>query len=106
MYVVTTVVPADLAGYLDRFGHAVSEFGSTISSIGWGYLAAGLLLSLALQLTRAHAWANALRAAYPGQRVPEVRVTGAFLVGAGLNGILPARGGDAVKIVLAKRSIE
>src|SRR5207244_445797 len=59
-----------------------------------------------LQLARAHAWANVLRAAYPGERVPEVRVAGAFLVGAGLNGILPARGGDAVKIVLAKRSIE
>ena len=32
-------------------------------------------------------------------------MVGAFLVGAGLNGILPARGGDAVKIVLAKRSV-
>ena len=30
----------------------------------------------------------------------------AFLVGAGMNGILPARGGDALKIVLAKRSVE
>jgi uncharacterized membrane protein YbhN (UPF0104 family) len=29
-----------------------------------------------------------------------------FLVGAGMNGVLPARGGDALKIVLAKRSIE
>jgi uncharacterized membrane protein YbhN (UPF0104 family) len=28
------------------------------------------------------------------------------LVGAGMNGILPARGGDALKIVLAKRSVE
>src|SRR3954451_19604613 len=106
MYVVAPIVPADLAGYLDRFGHAVSEFWSTISSLAWGYLAIGLALSLALQLVRAHAWANALRAAYPDERVHEVRVAGAFLVGAGLNGILPARGGDAVKIVLAKRSIE
>jgi uncharacterized membrane protein YbhN (UPF0104 family) len=106
MYVVAPIVPADLGGSLDRFGHAVSEFGSAIASIAWGYLAIGLALSFALQLVRAHAWANALRAAYPDQRVPEVRVAGAFLVGAGLNGILPARGGDAVKIVLAKRSVE
>ena len=33
-------------------------------------------------------------------------IAAAFLVGAGMNGILPARGGDALKIVLAKRSVE
>lgn len=103
---IPTVEPADLAGYVARFGHALSEFGDAISNIGWGYLAIGLGLSLGLQFVRAHAWANALRAAYPEGRVPEVKVVGAFLVGAGLNGILPARGGDAVKIVLAKRSVE
>ena len=102
----TPIEPADLAGYLARFGHALSEFEAAIANIGWGSLALALGLSLALQLARAHAWANALRAAYPEQRVPEIRVAGSFLVGAGLNGILPARGGDAVKIVLAKRSIE
>jgi glycosyltransferase 2 family protein len=106
MQVVSPIMPADLAGYLARFGHAVSEFEDALAGIGWGYLAIGLGLSLALQLARAHAWANALRAAYTEERVPEIRVAGAFLVGAGLNGILPARGGDAVKIVLAKRSIE
>src|SRR5262245_7484955 len=106
MSVVSSIVPADLSGYLARFGHALSEFGSALSDISWGYLAIGLGLSLALQLVRAHAWTNALRAAYPDGRVPETRVVGAFLVGAGLNGIMPARGGDAVKIVLAKRSIE
>jgi hypothetical protein len=33
------------------------------------------------------------------------RITGAYLVGAGLNSFIPARVGDAVKIFLAKRSI-
>ena len=106
MPVYSTILPADLAGMLERFGHAVSTFASAISDIRWGYLLAGLLLTLGLQLARGHAWANALRAAYPGERIPEGRVVGSFLVGAGLNGIVPARGGDAVKIVLAKRSIE
>jgi uncharacterized membrane protein YbhN (UPF0104 family) len=106
MSVTSTVSVGDLAGMLARFGHAVSTFTSAISDIRWGYLVAALLLTLALQLARGHAWANVLRAAYPGERVPEARVVGSFLVGAGLNGILPARGGDAVKIVLAKHSIE
>jgi uncharacterized membrane protein YbhN (UPF0104 family) len=38
--------------------------------------------------------------------VSETGVAASFLVGAGMNGILPARGGDALKIVLAKRSVE
>ena len=85
---------------------------------------AALILSLAMQLCRGHAWANALRAAYPGdpgnakpgqrgnrprardqEPVSEVGVVGSFLVGVGMNGILPARGGDAIKIVLAKRVV-
>ena len=43
-------------------------------------------------LARAHGWANALRAAYPRSRVSETGIAAAFLVGAGMNGILPARG--------------
>jgi uncharacterized membrane protein YbhN (UPF0104 family) len=100
------LVPADLSGNLHRFGHAASEFLSNLAGIGWTSLAIGLLLSLAMQIARGHGWANAIRAAYPGGRVAELRVVAAFLVGAGLNGVLPARGGDAIKIVLAKRSIE
>ena len=42
----------------------------------------------------------------PRSRVSETGIAASFLVGAGMNGILPARGGDALKIVLAKRSVE
>src|ERR671936_223352 len=80
--------------------------GESFAEIAWGYLAAALLLSLALQLARAHGWANALRAAYPGSRVSETGIAASFLAGVGMNAILPARGGEAVKIVLARRSVE
>ena len=90
---------------LDPFLRAVERFGESLGSVGWGYLAAALLLSLALQLCRAHAWASALRAAYPTSGFREREVSAAFLIGAGLNGVLPAKGGEAIKIVLAKRSV-
>ena len=96
----------DLGQQIDAFGRAAERFFDSLSDIGWGWLAGALLLSLGLQLCRAHAWANAIRAAYPGERVSEVGIAGAFLVGVGLNGILPARAGDAVKIVLAKRTVQ
>jgi len=90
---------------LDPFLRAVERFVDDLGSVGWGFLAAALLLSLGLQLCRAHAWSNSLRAAYPGAPFREREVTAAFLIGAGLNGVLPAKGGDAIKIVLAKRNV-
>lgn len=95
----------DLGGQIDRVNHAIDAFFNELTRIDIPYLIAALVLSLALQLCRAHAWSNALRAAYPGEAVSQRGVVGAFLVGSGLNGILPARGGDALKIVLAKRSV-
>ncbi len=96
----------DLGDNLHRFGDAASTFFARLSEIGWGYLVAGLLLSLVMQIIRGHAWANAIRAAYPRTKISEPRIVASFLIGAGLNGILPARGGDAMKIVLAKRSVK
>jgi uncharacterized membrane protein YbhN (UPF0104 family) len=95
----------DLGGQVDRFLDAAGNFFESLARIELPYLILGLLLSVGLQLCRAHAWANALRAAYPGDRVRESQVIAAFLIGVGMNGILPARGGDAIKIVLAKRSV-
>ena len=95
----------DLGGQVDRFFDAAGSFFEFLARIDLPYLAVALVLSLALQLCRAHAWANALRAAYPGDRVSEGGVIASFLIGVGMNGILPARGGDAIKIVLAKRSV-
>jgi uncharacterized membrane protein YbhN (UPF0104 family) len=104
--VITAIPTADLEASLDRFRHAADTFFSGLANIAWGYLAVGLLLWLALQLARAHAWANALRAAYPDREIKEIPIVAAFLIGAGINGIVPARAGDAAKVVLAKRSIE
>ena len=97
---------ADLGQSFHGFVNAAQQFFGNLTEIGWGYLLAALALSLALQLCRGHAWANTLRAAYPPREVSEVGVVGSFLVGAGMNGILPAHGGDAIKIVLAKQSVK
>lgn len=73
-----------------------------IASMDWRWA----LLALALQLGnlgfRAVTWRNVLAAAYPDERLSSWRVGLAYAVGAGLNGYLPARGGDAVKVALVK----
>jgi uncharacterized membrane protein YbhN (UPF0104 family) len=64
------------------------------------------LLALAFHVgnlaCRATAWRNVLAAAYPGERFSTVRVGMAYAVGVGLNGYLPARGGDAAKVGLVR----
>lgn len=105
MPVMATLAALDVGAQVDRFLEAVESFAESLARIELPYLAAALALSLGLQLCRAHAWANALRAAYPGGAVSERGVIASFVVGAGMNGILPARGGDALKIVLAKTSV-
>jgi Lysylphosphatidylglycerol synthase TM region len=96
---------ADLGSNIDRFTHAAEAFFDNLAAIGWGALAVALFLWAGMLLARSHGWANALRAAYPRSRVDERFITAAFLAGAGFNAFLPARAGDAVKILLSKKSI-
>ncbi len=58
-----------------------------------------------MQLCRAWAWRNVLRAAYPGVRISFLRLSAAYLAGAGINAILPAHAGDVTKVFLVKRQI-
>jgi uncharacterized membrane protein YbhN (UPF0104 family) len=71
------------------------------------WLAAGLAVHLVAQTVRTRGWFNILRAAYPDARELRARDTvAAYFAGAGLNAVLPARGGDAMKLHLVHRRIE
>lgn len=69
------------------------------------FLAVALALQLANVGLRALAWRNVLVAAYPGTRVPVLGVGCAYAAGAALNGYVPARGGEGLKILLARTRI-
>ena len=56
-------------------------------------------------LTRAWAWRNVLRAAYPGRRISFLQLGAAYLAGAGINAVVPAHVGDVTKVFLVKRQI-
>jgi uncharacterized membrane protein YbhN (UPF0104 family) len=51
------------------------------------------------------AWRNVLAAAYPDENVRWRRIWAAYVAGVGVNAVIPVRGGDAVKLVLAHRAI-
>jgi uncharacterized membrane protein YbhN (UPF0104 family) len=101
----TPLLALDPASSLDRFVHGANEFFARIGEINGAAMAVALAFYLAHLLARTRAWQNVLRAAYPEKKVPYSMITAAYLAGAGLNSVIPARVGDAVKIFLAKRSI-
>ncbi len=54
---------------------------------------------------RARASYNILRAAYPDERFAFKYVWGAYFAGYGFNSVIPARGGDVVRLFLTKTSV-
>jgi uncharacterized membrane protein YbhN (UPF0104 family) len=96
---------ADFASSAEAFGRATTQFFGHLSDIEWTSFALALLCLAAMQLARAWAWRNVLRAAYPGSHIPYLPLVAAYLAGAGINAILPARAGDVTKVFLVKRQI-
>jgi len=96
---------ADFASSFNAFFNAASSFFEHLSDIRWTPFAIALVLLLAMQLCRAWAWRNVLRAAYPAKPISYLKLSAAYLAGAGINAIVPAHAGDATKVFLAKRQI-
>jgi uncharacterized membrane protein YbhN (UPF0104 family) len=96
---------ADLSSSLEHFFDATTEFFRHLSEVHWSQFGLALLCLLGMQLTRAWAWRNVLRAAYPGKRISFTHLAAAYLAGAGINAVIPAHAGDVTKVFLVKRQI-
>jgi uncharacterized membrane protein YbhN (UPF0104 family) len=96
---------ADIGSNFRSFFDAAGQFFHNLAAVDWLALSAALLFLLGMYLARARAWQNVLRAAYPTRKVPYRGVAGAYLAGAGINAVIPARVGDATKILLARGQI-
>jgi uncharacterized membrane protein YbhN (UPF0104 family) len=95
----------DLASSLQHFFNAVTEFFRHLSEVRWQPFAFALLCLAGMQLARAWAWRNVLKAAYPEKRIGYTRLAAAYLAGAGINAVIPAHAGDVTKVFLVKRQI-
>ena len=90
---------------LVRVLDGVDAFLDQIGSVAVVPLALAIGCPLLKMACTSRAWRNVLAAAYPQERVPWISIYGAYLAGVGINAIVPARAGDAVRIVLAHRAI-
>jgi Lysylphosphatidylglycerol synthase TM region len=72
------------------------------AQIGWLVLA--IVLHVCGQVSRGVAWRGVLAVSWP--EVTRRRACTWYVCGAGLSGVLSARGGDAVRVTLAKRELK
>jgi uncharacterized protein (TIRG00374 family) len=87
------------------FFDAVGDFFSNLASIHWLALLIGLVTFIAYLTIRARAYFHVLRAAYPEERFEFRKIWGAYMAAYGFNNVVPARGGDIIKLFLTKTSI-
>jgi hypothetical protein len=84
--------------------HALELVLTQLGALSPGWLVAGVVLHVLHQVVRTRGWFNIIRAAYPeatGLRARDVAL--AYLAGAGLNSVVPARGGDVAKLYVIRR---
>ena len=95
------LAPASIGSFID----AVEDFFSNLAAVQWGALLLGLTFFGIYLALRSFAWFNVLRAAYPHERFQWRRIWGAYMAAYGFNNVVPARGGDVMKLFLARSSI-
>ena len=72
----------------------------------FGWLALGVVLHLANQVARGRGWCGTIRLARPDEPPCRARdAIAAWVAGAGMGGVLSARGGDAVRLLLLRRRL-
>ena len=90
---------------LSSFFDAAGQFFADLEAVRWGALLFGLLFFAANLTLRSRAYFNSLRAAYPTATFQWRRIWGAYWAAVGFNAVVPARGGDIIKLFLTRSSI-
>jgi uncharacterized membrane protein YbhN (UPF0104 family) len=96
---------ASIGDSFSSFFDAVGHFASSLARIQWLSLLLALAAFACYMTLRARASFNILRAAYPDERIQFRRVWGAYVAGYGFNSVVPARGGDVVRLFLTRTSV-
>jgi uncharacterized membrane protein YbhN (UPF0104 family) len=98
-------LPLAVGDSFRSFFDAVDKFFSSLAAVHWGSLVLGLLAFLVYLTIRSRAAFNILRAAYPEATIRWREIWAAYWAGYGFNNVIPARGGDVVRLFLTKTSV-
>ena len=76
-----------------------------LSAANWAAAAVALVVHVANVVVRTRAWHNIVAAAHAEARVSWRRIFSAYAAGAGVNAISPWRGGELLRLTLARRAV-
>ena len=85
--------------------HAIGVFFEQLADVKFTALALAIVAHLLKTMCTSRAWRNTIAASYPEEPVRWVQIYASYLAGVGVNAIIPARGGDAVRLFLAHRAV-
>ena len=88
-----------------EFFDAVDQFFEQLAAVQWGSLAFAMVAFIGYLTLRSRASFNIIRAAYPGTKFEFKKIWGAYFAGYGFNSVIPARGGDVVRLFLTKNAV-
>ena len=91
---------------MGHFFHAVAVFFHHLAAVRWDMLGLAIACHATKLVFRSWAWRAIVNAAYPSSPLKFRSALGAYVAGVGVNSVVPARGGDVVKMYLAKQRIE
>src|ERR687893_1238527 len=91
---------SDAAGALE---HAFAGLVDAVAGVAPGWLVLGVVLHLANQVARGRGWYAVIRTA--GADLRRRDAIAAWVAGAGAGGVVSARGGDAVRVLLMRRRL-
>jgi glycosyltransferase 2 family protein len=94
-----------VTGHLHLLAY-VADSTNRLSHVHLPWLVAGLTLQATSLSLRAFAWRNIIRGAYPDRKVPVIGIGAAYIAGVAANSVLPAKGGELVKVGAARLQIE
>lgn len=94
-----------LAHSIHSFLNAAGHFFGDLAAVHWPELLLGLAFFVLNLTLRSRGFFNSLRAAYPTASFQWRRVWGAYFAAVGFNNVVPARGGDVMKLFLTRSSI-
>ena len=96
---------ASIGSSVSSFFDAVGSFFDSLSRVGWVPLLVAAVAFVIYLTLRSRAFFHTLRAAYPAEPIAFRRIWGAYIAAYGFNNVIPARGGDVIKLFLVKQSI-
>lgn len=88
------MVPASILDGAGNFLDAVQSFFDSLANVDLLDLTIGMTVFVLYLTMRSLALRNILRAAYPREEIPAMRIWGAYIATYGFNNVVPARGGE------------